>query len=289
MQRSETTTRVLVAAAGIPVAIGLIYLGGWPLALAIALAGAAAAREFYHLAEQREIRPLSGPGIGIAIAFVAAAGLSPAGGPDGAGFGAIAVVAMLLLGALIIWARGVEGQPLVAASVTLTGAIYTGALLSFVIFLRYLPGTSSVVHATALVLLPIVLTWVSDSMAFFTGRAFGKHKLIPKVSPGKTVEGALGALVGTALAGIAYGAFLERFPSYNLALWQAAALGIVISLTAQVGDLAESVFKRDAGVKDSGHLFPGHGGALDRFDSLLFTLPLSYLFFRFLVGPPQPF
>ncbi len=289
MPRSETTTRVLVAAAGIPVAIAFIYLGGWALAVMIAALAAVSAMEFYRLAERREVRPLTTVGIGIAVAFIAAAAVNPAGGPEEAGFGTITILATLLVGLVVIWARGVEGQPLLVASATVTGAIYTGAMLSFALFLRHLPGTSGVGHATALVLGPIVLTWVSDTMAYFSGRAFGRHKLIPKVSPGKTVEGAVGAVVGTALAAVAYGALLGRFPSYDLTLGQALFLGVLISVGAQAGDLTESVFKRDAGVKDSGRLFPGHGGALDRFDSLFFTLPLGYLFFRFLVGSYPPF
>jgi phosphatidate cytidylyltransferase len=198
----------------------------------------------------------------------------------------IALVTMLFAGAAAIWARGVVGQPLLAVSVTVTGAIYAGSTLSFVLFLRHLPGTSGTAHAISLVLVPIVLTWISDTAAYFSGRAFGKHKLIPAVSPGKTVEGAIGSVIGTALAGAGCSLLLERFPAYNLTLAQGLFLGVLISVIAQVGDLVESVFKRDAGVKDSGVLLPGHGGALDRFDSLFFTLPLGYLFFRFLVGQP---
>jgi phosphatidate cytidylyltransferase len=104
------------------------------------------------------------------------------------------------------------------------------------------------------------------------------------VSPGKTVQGSVGAVLGTVAVAIAYSFFLARFPTYRLGILEAAAFGLIISVTAQVGDLVESLFKRDAGVKDSGTLLPGHGGALDRFDSLLFTLPLGYFFFRYLVG-----
>src|SRR5690606_22823734 len=110
------------------------------------------------------------------------------------------------------------------------------------------------------------------------------RKLIPAVSPGKTVQGAVGALLGTVAAAIAYSYVLARFPTYHLSLVEAIAFGLVISITAQLGDLAESLFKRDAGVKDSGTLFPGHGGALDRLDSLFYTLPVAYVFFRYAVG-----
>jgi len=114
---------------------------------------------------------------------------------------------------------------------------------------------------------------------------WGRRKLIPRVSPGKTVEGSIGALVGTVVVALLYSEVLRLFPSYQLGYGAALVFGLLVSVTAQIGDLAESLLKRDAGVKDSGTLFPGHGGVLDRLDSLLFTLPLAYLFFRFVVGP----
>ena len=147
-----------------------------------------------------------------------------------------------------------------------------------------LPGVRDPLQAAALLLAPVRLTWVSDSFAYFGGRALGRRKLIPRVSPGKTVEGALSAVVGTLLAGAAYSLLLARFDSYVPSVAEGAFLGLLVSVAAQAGDLAESLWKRDVGVKDSGTLLPGHGGALDRFDSLLFTLPLGYAFFTHFVG-----
>jgi phosphatidate cytidylyltransferase len=106
------------------------------------------------------------------------------------------------------------------------------------------------------------------------------------VSPGKTVEGAAGAVAGTIVVAGLYSEVLRSFDAYALDVPTALAFGLLVSVAAQIGDLAESLLKRDAGVKDSGTLFPGHGGVLDRLDSLLFTLPLAYLFFRFWVGSP---
>ncbi len=289
MQFSETTTRILVAAVGIPAAVAVIHLGGWALGVVLAVLAALSALEFYRLAGKRGVEALRWLGAATAVVFVGAAALNPAGGPNGAGFGAIMVVATLIVGAACIWTHGVDGQPLLAASATVTGAIYTGATLSFGLFLRHLPGVEGVWHGTALVLAPIVLTWASDTFAFFTGRAIGRRKLIPKVSPGKTVEGALGAVVGTVAVGVGVGYALGSFPTYSISPWQAALFGGCVSVVAQIGDLTESVLKRDAGVKDSGALLPGHGGALDRLDSLFYTLPLGYFFFRYVIGSPQPF
>jgi phosphatidate cytidylyltransferase len=131
---------------------------------------------------------------------------------------------------------------------------------------------------------PIAVTWVGDSLAYFMGTHFGKRKLIPPVSPGKTVVGGVAGLVGSVLVGALAGwVFLDFHPQVALSVILGAAMGLILGVAAQVGDLAESVTKREAGVKDSGNLLPGHGGVLDRFDGLIFNLPLAYLLIH-LVG-----
>ena len=166
------------------------------------------------------------------------------------------------------------------------GAIYTGGMLSFGYLLRYHDYAVGAAAGTALVGLPLVLTWASDIGAYFVGRALGKRKLIPSVSPGKTVAGAVGALVVTALVSWLYVRFvLEPYAQLGLRPVWAVLFGLVVSVAAQVGDLAESLLKREGGVKDSSHLLPGHGGILDRFDSLLFVLPLAHLLLGFLLIP----
>ncbi|HET8656923.1 MAG TPA: phosphatidate cytidylyltransferase [Longimicrobiaceae bacterium] len=281
---SETTQRVIVAAIGIPVAVVVVFLGGWVLAALLVVLSVLSALEFYRMAARKGAEPMRALGATLAGAFVvvAAASLPDLGTP--AGFGLLVTLATLAVTAYAIWDRGVEGQPLLSISTTLTGALYTGGLLSFGLFLRHLPGIVDAWHGTALVFAPILLTWTSDTCAYFVGRAWGTRKLIPRVSPGKTVQGAIGAMVGSIVIALLYSRVLDRFPTYRLSLTQAAVFGLYISVVAQVGDLVESLLKRDAGVKDSGTLLPGHGGALDRFDSLLFTLPLAYLFLRHWVG-----
>lgn len=284
MPRSETTTRVAVAAAGIPVAVGAVYLGGWVLAALLAIMGGLAALEFFRMIEGKRVVPLRIPGVVLAVALVVTAAASAERGPEASGFVLLVTLALLAIAGAAIWERGVEGEPILAVSTTVTGALYTGGLLSFGLYLRHLPGHAGHWHGTALVFFPVLLTWASDTFAYFAGRAWGTRKLIPHVSPGKTVQGALGAVVGTVAVAIGYAFLLARFPTYRPNLVEAAAFGLLISVTAQLGDLVESLFKRDAGVKDSGTLFPGHGGALDRLDSLLYTLPLAYLYFHWVVG-----
>jgi phosphatidate cytidylyltransferase len=284
MPRSETVQRLGVAAVGVPVAVGAVYAGGWVLALFLSIVAVLAALEFYRMATAKGARALSGIGAAGAAGFVLLAAVAPERGVEAVGMWSLLVILVVALLIAAIWMRGVSGEPLLSVSVTVFGAVYTGGLLAHALFLRHLPGIHDAWAGTALVFAPVLLTWSSDTFAYFVGRQFGRRKLIPKVSPGKTVEGSLGALLGTILVALGYAQVLRLLGVYSLSIWEALALGALVSLAAQVGDLAESLLKRDAGVKDSGTLFPGHGGALDRMDSLFFTLPVAYAFFRYAGG-----
>jgi len=134
--------------------------------------------------------------------------------------------------------------------------------------------------------MPVVLTWASDTGAYFTGRLVGGPKLIPSVSPAKTISGAVGAVVTTVGACAAFVHYLLK-PQAQLAFSPTGLIifAVCISVTAQIGDLTESLLKREAGVKDSGTLFPGHGGVLDRLDSLFFVLPVTYVLYYALLLP----
>lgn len=124
-----------------------------------------------------------------------------------------------------------------------------------------------------LIWLLFLCTWASDTFAYFVGTAIGSHKIAPSISPNKTVEGILGSFLGTVLTAVVFGHFLFGFELMIMMI-----LGVIMAIAATLGDLAESMIKRFAGVKDSGFLIPGHGGVLDRFDSLLFTAPIFYYF-----------
>jgi len=197
--------------------------------------------------------------------------------------GVLAVVAVL---GAAIWLRGVEGKPLGAAATTVFIALYTGATLSYAYALRYHNYAVGDVAGALVVIFPVVLTWASDTGAYFSGRLIGGRKLIPSVSPGKTVAGAVGALVVTVLVAYAFMRYLLT-PKAQLAFtpWGLVLFALTISVVAQIGDLAESLLKREAGVKDSGTLFPGHGGVLDRLDSLFFVLPAAYALYDLLLIP----
>lgn len=121
--------------------------------------------------------------------------------------------------------------------------------------------------------------WLTDTFAYFTGRAFGKRKLCPVISPHKTVAGAVGGVVGTTLSAAVYGLVLSRF--FNVQLLPLCLLGLCLGILAQIGDLTASWMKREQGIKDFGHLMPGHGGVIDRFDSILLTAPTVCLFLTY--------
>lgn len=281
---SELAKRVLAALVAAPLALVMIWLGGLPLAAFLAAVSAGCAWEFFRLARATGIDPLDPIGIPLAgaiplAAYAAVVGLAR---PTLA----MPAVAMLVILAAVIWTRGTTRRPLAAAAATVLGILYGGGLLTFGYALREHPYAVGDMAGAALVAFPLVLTWVSDIGAFFVGRTVGGRKLIPAVSPGKTVSGALGGLVTTILASWLYARYaLAPAAQLTMTVPAALAFGLIISVAAQIGDLTESLLKREANVKDSSRLIPGHGGLLDRLDSLLFVLPVAYLLFGWLLVP----
>jgi phosphatidate cytidylyltransferase len=284
---SELAKRIIAALVAAPLALVMIYLGGLPLAVFLAAVSAGCAWEFYRIAAAGGLEPLDPLGIPLAgavplVSYAAAIGLYRPGLD-------VAAVALLVVLASVIWARGTQRHPLGAAAATVMGILYTGGLLSFGYALREHPYAIGDRAGTALVAYPLILTWASDIGAFFVGRAVGGRKLIPAVSPGKTVSGALGGLAATVIVSWLYVRFaLRPVALLTMTLPATIVFGAVVSVAAQVGDLAESLLKREANVKDSSRLIPGHGGLLDRLDSLLFVLPVAYLLFGWLLLPAAP-
>lgn len=293
---SELTRRILFAVIAAPIVLAILDVGGAPLAALLAIASAVAAWEFFRLARGAGNQPLDDIGIGIA-------GLTPlAVHARYLGLYAVrpveVVVVVLVVCALTLWMRGSQGQPMASLGVTLLGVVYTGGTLSFAYVLRYheyaLGGRQftvgglhlSLTSGGALVALPVILTWLTDIGAYAFGRLFGRRKLMPAISPGKTVAGAVGGVAASIVATYLYVHYALR-PVAQLGLTPLGIviMGFAISVTAQVGDLFESMLKREAGVKDSSQLIPGHGGVLDRLDSLFFVLPVAYLLLGLLLVP----
>ena len=164
---------------------------------------------------------------------------------------------------------------ILAISTTLFGLMYVPWLLNFIQKLNFFPGVDGHYY----LLYFILITKFSDSGAYVVGSLIGRHKMIPRISPGKTWEGFGGAILGSVLSSVIFVYFLrDKMAGMN---WlHAIILGVILSVGAVVGDLIESIFKREAGVKDSGRFFPGIGGILDLLDSLLFNAPIMYLYLR---------
>ncbi len=279
---SEFGRRVVVALIGAPVALAMIWVGDAALATLASALSAVAAWEFFRLARESGNRPLSRLGVLLSAAIpllVHAQFLGLIQVP------AVAfTLALLGVFALAIWRRGVDGKPLAAVAITVVGVLYTGGTLSYIYALRYFGYAVGNVAGALAVLLPVLLTWTSDVGAYFAGRTIGGRKLMPSVSPGKTVAGAIGGVVLTVVVCAAYVRWvLHPYAQLAFTSWGLVTFAVLISVAAQVGDLTESLLKREAGVKDSGTIFPGHGGALDRLDSLFFVLPVAYALYYWLL------
>jgi phosphatidate cytidylyltransferase len=272
---SELTRRIIFAVIAAPAGVAVIYFGDWALATMLAILSALGAWELFRFSKETGVKAFEPAGIALAALIPLAVHASRLGVYNLPFTGMIAIV--LLLFAATIWLRGPMGKPLSVVAVTLFGVLYA-SLITYVYLLRYHPYTVTAASGTLVAVLPILLVWATDIGAYTFGRMFGKRKLMPSVSPGKTVAGAVGGLVLTVIVCLLYVRFLLMpYAQLGFTLAGAVLFGIIVSVAGQTGDLAESLLKREAGVKDSSTLLPGHGGILDRFDSLLFVLPIAYL------------
>ncbi len=264
--------RLGTAAIGVPLIVLLVVLG--PPWLLIGAAGAivVAMAEFYRMAERAGYRPVWEAGMAAGIMFaLEAAWPQPWQGT--------------VLPALLIYTvadhlrRSRPERVLADTALTVLGAVYVGYLMSFVLRLRALPGGPAHAAGPGPALLVILAVWAADSAAYFVGVAAGRRKLLPQVSPNKSLEGALGGVAAGIVAGLICGW------AFRFALPMAAAIGGLCAVSSAVGDLWESAIKREVGVKDAGRILPGHGGFLDRFDGLLFAMPVGYFALRWWPAP----
>ena len=256
---TNAISRLLVAAAGIPVVLGLLYLGGWWLFALVALAAVVALHEYWLLT--RPLSPLSPAGyIGALLALVGA----ELGGLEWMLGGVLTAFPLAFALKGISASRQV---PTASISATVMGALWVGCGLGFLLLVRDLDRGRLVAFAV------LLAVWAGDTLAYLGGRLLGRHRMAPKTSPGKTWEG---FVFGTAATIFVAFVTLYKDRDTYLSVGEAVALGAVIAVAAPVGDLFESMLKRDAGVKDTGRLLGGHGGMLDRLDAVLFAAPAAY-------------
>lgn len=271
--------RILTGIVGGAFTIFVIYEGNWLFFLMMALLAIVAWYEYGNLVRKLKVQPADKFGV---LWLVAMLGVYWYGSTK----------LMLLLGlVLLFWLflRTVffhqKIKPIDSAY-TLYGLLYIGAGFLAMLALRSGSVTSFMTDsfdgvmlepARFFVFLLIFSTWASDTFAFFVGKALGRVKLCPSISPGKTREGAIGGFIGTIVVALIFSLI------FKFSLLHALAIGVLIGILAPLGDLVESVLKRVCGVKDSGNIIPGHGGVLDRFDSLLFAAPALYVYLAMVI------
>ncbi len=289
---SDLPARLLTAAVLAPAVIYVIVLGGLPFLATVILFILLGQREFYRLIEDKGAHPLVPYGLaaGAALAVVAYIGTE---------YHATVLMTATLL-AVMVRELGKQqiAEAMVSISGTFFGVFYVGWLLSHIVPLRNFHGivVSSYGAPVAaelgirpeagvfFVLFCLVAVVSCDTAAYFAGRAYGKRKLAPRISPGKSVEGAIGGVLGGVAGGLLVkGVFDLMWPALSAPLsWTAAlVMTLPVALAAIVGDLIESLLKRDAKIKDAGRLLPGMGGVMDRIDSPLLGIPVMYYMLRF--------
>ncbi|MDD3643681.1 MAG: phosphatidate cytidylyltransferase, partial [Candidatus Krumholzibacteria bacterium] len=267
--------RLLASAVFLPCLIVIARFGSWYYFALIELVIVIGLVEYYSIMSTRGLRPHRL--LGMAAGALLPAALFLRGGM----WAPVLITAFLLAVMTAELIRGEREHALGRIAATVFGVMYVSWLGSHLALVRELPRETGLEYAAGfpLVIAVFTMTWCYDTGAYAAGTLFGRRRLFPSISPGKTVEGAAGGVIFS-IAGILVAREIVEMPFTGA---QAAALAVAASVTGQVGDLVESLMKRDAGIKDSSRAIPGHGGVLDRFDSLLFTAPVLYYLMRFLV------
>jgi phosphatidate cytidylyltransferase len=263
--RRNLALRIGSAVVLFPIAVWITYIGGFPFALLASLAAGIAAAELVLMFGTMGLAGAFGVAVAGAIPFVAAWERSGDLLPGWSGL-ALAGATVLLLVLFLFRRAPLEEFPRDVAIVALSW-LYCGVLLASLVGLRLR-------FDVGWVILAFVVTWGNDTFAYFVGHQFGRHKLFERISPKKTWEGFAGGAVGSVVGALVTRALLLRG---ELSVGLAVGIGLGGALLGPLGDLAESMVKRAAGVKDSGKIIPGHGGLLDRIDALLFVAPWIYV------------
>ena len=256
--RSETIARILWAIPWIAVAITIVVLGGLTFAVAMVVFAFIGLSELFRMVH--EDRPL------LIVAFLASAGMIAAAYYGSSFQIVLAGMAAFPLMFLVVASRGSIDGVTRSMAITAFGVLWIGLPFAHAVLLRELP-----LHGGALLIDVLVATFVADTSAYAVGRLVGRHKLAPDISPNKTIEGMIGGFIGGTAGFWFAGLYQDWLPGVDALL-----MGAMIAILAPMGDLFESMIKRDLGVKDSGHVFGPHGGLLDRLDAVLFTVVAGY-------------
>lgn len=257
---SNFASRILVAVVGLPLVLGMLWLGGWWLFGLVAIAAFVGVHEFVTTA--RPLRPLA-PAVyvGVILALLGA----QLGGVDWLVAGFLATFPL----AFVLHTMSSTRAPTTAAiGSTILGSAWIGLGLGFVLLLRLMETNGRLIAFTV-----VLSVFAADTVAYLVGRVVGRHRMAPRLSPKKTWEGLAAGVLGGVF--VAFVALYDTRKTY-LTGWEAVVLGLVVVTAAVLGDLFESALKRDLEVKDTGNLLGGHGGVLDRVDALLFAAPAAF-------------
>lgn len=271
-------SRIMVAIVGIPLLIYILYHGGFPLLLFINVIVGMGAYEFYNMAEMGGKKPHKVAGIIGALLIPNVLFFNELGTLSIDVTGLLAFFVIFLIGYRVLENK-VENAS-VDIGETVLGALYISVLFSHVILISFLPNGGK------WLLTAQIMVWVCDSFAYFTGMAIGRkifNRGFSSISPKKSIEGSIGGTVFTIISLYLLEKYFNLLNNGELGMTNIVIIGIFISIIAQIGDLGESMFKREFKVKDSGSILKGHGGILDRFDSMLFVAPTVYYLLKFIV------
>jgi phosphatidate cytidylyltransferase len=283
---SNLTLRLLTSSVLVPLVIWLCWMGGWLYVGAVVAFAALGTHEFYSFIEAKGATPHRTLGVAAAMALPIVVYVGDA-------FWATSLMTMVLLGAMLLQLAKAEiGEAIVSISATFFGVVYVGWLLAHAVSLRFIQvdlvrrhGEVAAVDLSPevgffFILLCLAPAVGCDAGAYFVGRRYGRHQLAPRISPNKSVEGAIGGILLGALAAagmkLVFDAFVPGGLASSFSIPAAFSLGVVAATVGILGDLIESVLKRDADLKDAGKLLPGVGGIMDRIDSGLIAIPITY-------------
>ena len=244
-----------------------IFLGGFPLEIFTFVLSALGLYEFYKALREKEFKPIDIVGYILLLLYYLI----------GHNFEALTYILVLAVFILLIIPVINLKYTFIDVALTVLGFLYVGVFFSFIYLVSEMPGGSFYVW------LIFIGSWMTDTTAYYAGRLFGKTKLCPEVSPKKTVEGSLGGLVGATLFCGLYGVFVTRYVAY-VPLYHFFIIGAICGVFSQFGDLVASSVKRYVGIKDYSKLIPGHGGILDRFDSILFSGVVVFYYLTFILN-----
>lgn len=264
-------TRVISALAGLALLIVVLYLGSVTLGIVVSIIAAIGLYEFYNsVSKVKNVHPVKPVGY-LSIIPMVILGLQSTGWfqIDLNILTGISLCMIIFIGMACIVFKHREYN-IVDVCVTVFGIAYVPFLMSFIILIRNMD------HGIFLIWLIFIGAWGTDTMAYTFGRLFGKRKIIPEISPKKTMAGAIGGIIGCIALMLLFGFVVRTYFSLNISFMALSMLGLLCGMISQVGDWSASAIKRYVNVKDFGNIMPGHGGVLDRFDSILFVAPVVY-------------